>query len=140
RADAIRAQSAVPTARPAADEPERETLDGAFTIGVGEGRAGSAAPGDIGGYELLGEVGRGAMGVVYKARHRLLPTRLVALKVIRPGSGAGEERARFQTEARAIAGLRHEHIVPIYEYGLHVGAKGEEVPFVALEYVEGGNL
>jgi serine/threonine protein kinase len=139
-ADAIRRQFVVHDALTAVNEPGHETQDGSATGGMGGPASAPLPPGDIGSYELLGEIGRGAMGVVYKARHRLLPTRLVALKVIRPGSGAGEERARFQTEARAIAGLRHEHIVPIYEYGLHVRANGEEVPFVALEYVEGGNL
>jgi hypothetical protein len=87
------------------------------------------------GYHILSEVGRGGMGVVYQARQEGLD-RLVALKMILAGSHAGPEHlARFRTEARAIARLRHPNIVQIYQVGEHEGK-----PFLALEYVEGGNL
>jgi eukaryotic-like serine/threonine-protein kinase len=87
------------------------------------------------GYDVLAELGRGAMGVVYKARHLRL-NRLVALKMILAGEHAGpRERERFEAEARAIARLRHPHIVQIYEFGENEGR-----PFVCLELATGGNL
>jgi tetratricopeptide (TPR) repeat protein len=87
------------------------------------------------GYEIVGELGRGGMGVVYKARDTRL-NRLVALKMIRAGSHAGpEELARFRREAEAVARLQHPHIVQIYEIGDHRG-----LPFFALELVEAGTL
>ena len=87
------------------------------------------------GYDVLAELGRGAMGVVYKARHLRL-NRLVALKMILAGDHAGpRERARFEAEARAIARLHHPHIVQIYEVGEHEGR-----PFVCLELASAGSL
>jgi serine/threonine protein kinase len=71
----------------------------------------------IPGFEVLDELGRGAMGVVYKARHLRL-NRPAALKMILAGAHAGpRERARFETEARAVARLQHSHIVQIHEIG-----------------------
>jgi tRNA A-37 threonylcarbamoyl transferase component Bud32 len=87
------------------------------------------------GYQMLEELGRGGMGVVYKARHLKLK-RLVALKMIRAGTGAAaEELARFRTEAQAAARLQHPNVVQVYEVGEHDGG-----PYFSLEYVAGGSL
>ncbi|MBV8558283.1 MAG: protein kinase, partial [Planctomycetaceae bacterium] len=96
----------------------------------------------VGGYEILGELGRGGMGVVYKALHRRLG-RQVALKMIQSGSRALPERlARFVTEAKAVARLNHTNIIQIYETGEAdretSGAEG--LPYCALELLEGGSL
>jgi tRNA A-37 threonylcarbamoyl transferase component Bud32 len=87
------------------------------------------------GYEILGELGRGGMGVVYKAR-QVQAGRVVALKMILSGSHASEEEvARFRTEAEAVARLRHLGVVAVYEVGEHDGRA-----FFSLEYCEGGGL
>jgi serine/threonine protein kinase/formylglycine-generating enzyme required for sulfatase activity len=92
-------------------------------------------PPDVPGYKILEELGRGGMGVVYKARHKRL-NRLVALKMVLIGAHAGaEQRVRFLAEGEVIAQLQHPHIVPIYEIGQHAG-----LPYFALEYQEGGSL
>src|SRR5262245_16897870 len=87
------------------------------------------------GYQVLGVLGRGGMGVVYQARDLSL-SRVVALKMVLTGAQAApEQRARFRAEAEALARLRHPHIVQVYAYGEHQGQ-----PYFALEYVEGGSL
>lgn len=94
------------------------------------------APGpSLPGYQILGELGHGGMGVVYKARHRSL-NRLVALKVIRAGAYAGPEvAARFRAEAEMVARFQHPNIIQVYEVGDHEG-----IEYLALEYAAGGSL
>src|SRR5262249_21639556 len=90
--------------------------------------SGEGEPPAIPGYNITGLLGRGGMGVVYRARDVALK-RTVALKVILAGSHAGPaERARFQAEAEAVARLHHPNVVQIYEVGSHEG-----LAYVALE-------
>ncbi len=94
----------------------------------------------VGSYEILGEIGRGGMGVVYRARHVQLQ-RIVALKMLLGGDFAdGQERARFRTEAEAVARLQHPNIVQIYDVGEHEFGPGLSRPYFTLELVDGGNL
>jgi WD40 repeat protein len=90
---------------------------------------------DIAGYEILGELGRGGMGVVYRAWQIGL-RRLVALKMIRDRALAtSQELARFPVEAEALARLQHPNIVQIYDIGEHGG-----LPYFSFELVHGGSL
>ena len=92
-------------------------------------------PPDVPGYEILGELGRGGMGVVYKARQRRL-NRVVALKMILAGDYAGPDAVeRIMAEAEIVARLQHANIVQIYATGDCDGR-----PYVELEYVGGGSL
>jgi tetratricopeptide (TPR) repeat protein/tRNA A-37 threonylcarbamoyl transferase component Bud32 len=106
---------------------------------------GAAAPGivpqDFGNYESLEEIGRGGMGVVYRARQRTAD-RVVALKVIRrdrleqlPRDTHSNALERFRHEAQAAAKLEHENIVTVYEVG-----EVDDQPFFSMRYVEGRSL
>src|SRR5439155_13958302 len=95
----------------------------------------SATASRIDDYELLNEVARGGMGIVYRAKQRA-PSRIVALKMILPAHvGSPGAVARFRAEAEAAASLEHEGILPIYAVGEHDGA-----PFYSMKFAEGGTL
>ncbi len=125
--------------RPLDEEFRRRFPDLPETLGPAD--TGPAAPPaapalpQVPGYEVQGLLGKGGMGVVYKARQVRLD-RVVALKMIRAGGQAeADELERFGREARAVARLHHPHIVQIYEVGEHQGQ-----PYLALEYLPGGSL
>jgi hypothetical protein len=89
----------------------------------------------IPGYQVEAVLGRGGMGVVFRARHLRL-NRIIALKMALAGAYAGpQERERFQREAEAVAGLCHANIVQIHEVGDHEGR-----PYFTMEFVDGGSL
>jgi eukaryotic-like serine/threonine-protein kinase len=91
--------------------------------------------GRIGSYEIVGVIGYGGMGIVYKAFDKSLH-RFVAIKMLAPHlSLSGSARKRFQQEARAMAAIAHEHVVPVYAVDEHEG-----YPYFEMEYVTGGTL
>jgi serine/threonine-protein kinase len=113
-----------------APSPERAT----FSLSPTAGRIAAEIP-MVEGYEVLSELGRGGMGVVYKARQVRLK-RLVALKLVLAGPHAGPAHlARFQLEAQAAARLQHPNVVQVYEIGEQDGR-----PYFSLEFVDGGSL
>lgn len=90
---------------------------------------------EIPGYEILSQLGRGGMGVVYQAR-QLVPEQTVAIKMILSGRGAGlSELARFRIEAEAVGCLAHPNIVLIHDVGLYRGC-----PYFTMEFGAGGSL
>src|SRR5262249_40035590 len=89
----------------------------------------------IPGYEVLGVLGRGGMGIIYRVRHIQLD-RVVAMKMLLSGEYASSvELARFMREARAVAALKHANIVQVYDVGELEGR-----PYFTMELVEGGSL
>ncbi len=119
-----------PTSEGRSPDPDVATMDG------NEPRTPRRKPSPaVGGYEILEELGRGGMGVVYKARQTRLK-RMCALKMILAGAHADAIASlRFLSEAEAIARLHHPNVVQIH----HVG-EADGLPFFELEYVDGGSL
>jgi serine/threonine protein kinase len=124
-------------AAPPAHDPGRTLTFGGAAAGI----AADAGRLHIPGYEVMEEIGRGGMGVVYKAR-QINPPRLVALKMILAGEHADPEQlARFRAEAEAIARLSHPAITQIHQVGeWHPPEGGPAVPFLTLEFVAGHSL
>lgn len=86
----------------------------------------------IAGYEILSELGRGGMGVVYKAKHLKLD-RIIALKLMRGDDPLN--KARFLAEGQVIAAVKHPHVVEVYDFGeCAIG------PYIAMEYLTGGTF
>ncbi len=88
----------------------------------------------VAGFEILGVLGEGGMGIVYKARQIRLD-RFVAIKMIRGRRSAPSDLARFEAEAQAVAAIEHPNIVRIFEIGEHDG-----LPYFSLEFLAGGSL
>jgi eukaryotic-like serine/threonine-protein kinase len=115
--------------------PRRDELEaGRVFASLHERMFGSADRVTIGRFEVIGRLGAGAMGVVYAARDPRLD-RDVALKVLRGEHRAGEAAARLLREAKALARLRHPHVVTILEIGTH-----DDGLFIAMDRVEGQTL
>lgn len=116
----------------------RADLDEMFPATPAQGGvppAGGAALPQVPGYEVRGELGRGGMGVVYRARHLAL-NRPVALKMLLTGTCVDPaERERLLREAEAVAGLRHPNVVQVYDVG-----EAEGRTYFTMEFVEGGDL
>jgi eukaryotic-like serine/threonine-protein kinase len=128
--DRLKRVAGLPRVRPRAGA---RPLHRPSTTGLGRELAVTRA---VGQFELLNEIARGGMGVVYKARHTRL-NRVVALKTILPGVSCSTEVLvkRLRAEARVVAALDHPNIVPLYEIGEEAG-----YPYLILKLIPGGDL
>jgi hypothetical protein len=123
---------------PTGDEDRTRTSSGEETAPTAEPTAAAALPRRIGPYAILGTLGAGGMGVVYKARQER-PVRLVALKVIRAGLHDPKLLRRFELEGEAHGRLHHPGIAQIYEVGQLETPEGIQ-PYFAMEYIQGRPL
>ena len=91
--------------------------------------------GRIGHYEINAVIGRGSTGIVFKALDKRL-NRFVAIKMLAPSyAGSGATRQRFEREARSIAAVRDEHVIPVFAVDEH-----KSLPFIVMEYMPAGSL
>jgi eukaryotic-like serine/threonine-protein kinase len=129
----LREATSEPTDRSTRESAVRALRDGVLAKAVP--RAEPVMPKQVGEYHVLEEVGRGGMGVVYRAMHKGL-RRPAALKMVLAGEYASTaESLRFRLEAELAARVRHPNIVQVYETGTHDGR-----PYLVMEWVDGGTL
>jgi hypothetical protein len=118
---------------PACRTPAPEVSTGPFA-GLANAPTVAALSASFPSLEVLGLLGRGGMGTVYKARQLKLD-RTVALKILAPGPDGGAFAERFLREARALARLSHPHIVTVHDFG-----EAGQLFYFVMEFVEGGSL
>ena len=129
------AYSATDARMDAANEPAEQRMPLGSSAASSDSPPGETFPRPFGKFELLEEIGRGGMGVVYKARQRDLD-RLVAVKMILPSRiPSGAELRRFYREAKSAGCLKSPYVIEVYELGEHDGQH-----YFAMPYIEGGNL
>lgn len=111
-----------------------QTGPGGFVV---DGKMQAFEAGDVigGSYEIIEQLGRGAMGMVFKARHTTMGT-VYALKLMAAEQLTDVGVRRFQNEAQAIAKLNHPNVIRIYNFGLHLG----QLPFYVMDLLQGENL
>lgn len=108
---------------------------GADHAGIDDPAAEADFPARIGRYRLLKRIGEGGMGIVFEAVQDY-PSRNIALKLIRVGFGS-KSLLRFKHEAEMLGRLRHPGIVHVYEAGIHYSPAGAQIPYMAMELIQG---
>jgi WD40 repeat protein len=137
-AETARAAEPTPAAQPSGAAPtfpaEAESLLAHLKLGARTPRPADAPP-ELPNYAIECELGRGGMGVVYRARHRTLHHRVAVKMILAADRATPAEVARFLAEAEASAAVRHPNVVPVFDLGCADGR-----PYLVLEYVPGGTL